>query len=98
MRRPMGPVRDQIAYGHGQIIIGIHQPRSGGDDSVSVRAVLADHAVMIDRHEREGRVGHPIHHNDVELVDGVDRLGSTPSFSSAARMTSISMTLQTSLT
>ncbi len=61
---------------------------------------------MIDRHERERRVDHPIHHDDVELVDGVDWLpvmhggpprGSTSSFSSAARMTSISMTLRRSL-
>ncbi len=37
-------------------------------------AVHADLAVMIDRHEREGRIDCGIHHADVQFVNGVDRL------------------------
>ena len=93
------PVREQVADGHGQVVIGIHQPRGRRDDAVPVRvrivgegdailileadeaghrvgagAVHADLAVVIDRHEREGRIDLRVHDGDVQLVDGVDRL------------------------
>ena len=77
-------MREQIADGHGEVVIGVHQARRGRDDAVPVRvrivgegdailvlqsdqprhrvragAVHADHAVVIDRHEREGRIDRP---------------------------------------
>ena len=99
LRRPSGTMREQVADGDGQVVIGIHQPRRRRDDAVPVRvgvvgegdAVLvleadepghrvgtgtvhADLAVVIDGHEREGRIDLRIHHVDVQTVDLVDRL------------------------
>ena len=90
---------EQVADGHGQVVVGVHQPRGARHDAVPVRVgvvgegdaepilqpdeprhgiraggVHADLAVVIDRHEREGRIDHRVHDGDVELVDGVDRL------------------------
>ena len=41
---------------------------------IGARWVHADLAVVIDGHEREGRIDHGVHDGDVELVDRVDRL------------------------
>ena len=99
MGRPAWPVRQQIPDGHGEVVIGIHEPRGARHDAMSVcvavvgegdpkpifqfdeschgmgaRWVHADLAVVIDGHEREGRIDHRVHDGDVELVDRVDRL------------------------
>ena len=97
--RPVGPVREQVANRHRQIMIRIHQARRRRDDPVPVgvrivaereavlvfepdqpghrigaRAVHADLAVVIHRHERESRIDHRVDDSDVQSVDGVDRL------------------------
>ena len=49
------------------------RPTSRGH-RVGAGAVHADLAVVIDRHEGEGRVDRRVHDGDVQAVDGVDRL------------------------
>ena len=98
LRRPVRAMREQVADGHGQVVVGVHQPGRGRDDAVPVRvgvvgegdavlileadepghrvgagAVHADLAVVIDRHEREGRIDLRVHDIDVQTVDFVDR-------------------------
>ena len=51
-------------------ILERHEPGHG----VRARAVHADLAVVIDGHEREGRIERRIDDRDVQAVDGVDRL------------------------
>ena len=129
LRRPVGPVRQQI--------VGSRPPGSGSgfisparrrDDAVPVgvgvvgerdpvavleadepghrvgaRAVHADLAVVVDRHEREGRIDLRIDDRDVEAVDRVDRLpvvhaprrraDRRRASGRAARIASMSMTL-----
>ena len=94
---PLWPMGEQVADGHRQVVVGVHQPRGARHDSVPVRvgvvgegdavpileanqprhrvrtrAVHADLAVVIHRHERERRIDHRVHDGDAELVDRVD--------------------------
>ena len=94
LRRPVRAMRQQVADGHGQVMVGVHQPGRRRDDAVPVRvgvvgecdvililepdqpghrvgagAVHADLAVVIDRHERKGRIDLRIHDLDVQAVD-----------------------------
>ena len=95
----MGAVCEQVADGHGQIVVGVHQARSGRNDAVPVRvrvigkgeailvleadqpghgiragAVHADLAIVIDRHEREGRVDGRVDDRNVHVVHDVNQL------------------------
>ena len=40
---------------------------------IGTGAVHADLAVVIDRHEREGRIDLRVHHSDIQVIDRVDR-------------------------
>jgi hypothetical protein len=54
---------------HLVLIFQSDQPRHG----IRTRAIHADLAVMIHRHERKGRIDPRVHDGDVELVDCIDR-------------------------
>src|SRR5262249_29114421 len=87
-----------------------HEPRH----RVRTRRIHADLAVVVDRHEREGRVDGRVRDHDVQVINGVDRLpvqlrgahtglaapptGSTPRLLASLRMMSRSMTFLRSWT
>ena len=54
-------------------LVAILEPDEPGH-RIGAGTVHADLAVVIDRHEREGRIDLRIHDGDVQLVDRVDRL------------------------
>src|SRR5262245_62267917 len=37
---PLGPVHEEVTNGHGKVVIGVHQPRRWGDDSMAVRVCV----------------------------------------------------------
>src|SRR5690348_10035805 len=75
---------------------------------IGAGTVHPDFAVVIDRHEGEGRIDLRIDHGDIQLVDRVNWFpvmdgvappsGSTANLRPAARMASISTTLRRSET
>ena len=65
------PVRVGIVRkGETVLVLKSKETRHG----IRARRIHADFAVMIDRHEREGGIDCPVGNDDVELMDGVDRL------------------------
>ena len=69
------PVRVRVVgKGHPVLILQADQP----GHRVGTGAVHADYTIVIDRHEREGRVHLWVDHGDVQLVDRVDRLPVLP--------------------
>ena len=63
-----------VGEGDPESIFQLDEPCHG----IGARRVHADLAVVIDGHEREGRIDHGVHDGDVELVDGVDRFPVRP--------------------
>ena len=67
------PCRSAVrVVGEGDAILVLEPDEPG--HRVRAGAVHADLAVVIDRHEREGRIDRRVDDGDVEPVDGVDRL------------------------
>ena len=127
---PAGPVREQVADRHREVVIrdsaarptasrcrgDRRRDRSPNGEAIAVLqreqarhgvragAVHPDPAVVIGRHEREGGIGHRVHHRDVEPVRSTRWAPSTapprrparppPRCSPAARIASMSSTLR----
>ena len=65
------PVRVRVVCeGDAKIVFQSDQPRHG----IGAGAVHADLSVMIDGHEREGRIDRRVDDRDVQFVGGIDRL------------------------
>ena len=74
VRRPVRAVREQVADGHGQVVVGVHQPRGGRDDAVPVRVGVVgegDAKLILEADEPGHRVGAGAVHADLAVV--IDR-------------------------
>ena len=73
-RRPVGPMREQIPYGHRQVMVGVHQPCTRRDNAVPIGVWVigeGDPVAVLETHEPGHciRTG-AIHANRAVVVDG----------------------------
>ena len=100
------PCRSAVGVvGEGDAVLVLEADQPG--HRVGARAVHADLAVVIDRHEREGRIDRRVDDGDIEAVNVVDRLPVVhgraaqridAELEPAPRIASMSMTLRRSST
>src|SRR5699024_9164093 len=74
---PAGTVREQVADGGGEVVVGVHQPAVGGDDAVTVRirVVAGGDVVLVALLEQRGHRprARAVHPDPAVVVQGHER-------------------------